>query len=589
MSRTTVSEPELFPITDRLLKKLAGKAAYEKGVVYFNEGAVQEITVKGRRILAEVQGTDTYHVTLQHNQRELTGACDCPASDGVDFCKHCVAVALMRADQLGREKELQNKPAKKMSEGDKRKFALREYFNAMEKHALIEQLIDIIETDKHLRKEWQLKAQKSRPVSAAEIRKLINASIPLNKHLYRSAEVSRYFESVDNLVNFLVDKLDPADKQTLPLVDHTLGRLMQALATVDDSGGYRLESQERLNNLLISALQKAELTPEVLAQTIFELWEKPYYDLLPAIPDDFSHLFNKPAQHKFLELVQAAWETSPEVKPDEWGFSGYNYQCEKYKSVLLKDAYAQKDFDRVLHLETKFANNIRDYLQVVDACLDFNKTAIAREWLKKAHATKNRRYLRFDTLDSVEVKILLQEKRPQEAIDILWSLYQKAPESGLLEYINQIAETLKPAKNWDAAAIEFHHSQLAKQKQDYERLHHANRLVSLLLIHKEYQKALSICQANQVRAELLLELAEIFKQQADVSVPLVGRVIKAILAGPNLNNQNYRQVVELLQRIQRYATGAKQPEMFSKRLTEVRVTYKAKRNLMTYLQEAFGN
>src|SRR5690606_23636572 len=148
------------------------------------------------------------------------------------------------------------------------------------KHALIEQLIDIIETDKHLRKEWQLKAQKSRPVSAAEIRKLINASIPLNKHLYRSAEVSRYFESVDNLVNFLVDKLDPADKQTLPLVDHTLGRLMQALATVDDSGGYRLESQERLNNLLISALQKAELTPEVLAQTIFELWEKPYYDLL---------------------------------------------------------------------------------------------------------------------------------------------------------------------------------------------------------------------------------------------------------------------------------------------------------------------
>lgn len=579
-------ETELFPITDSLLKKLAGKAAYEKGAVYFNEGAVQDITIKGHKIIAEVQGGDLYHVTLHHNQRELTGACDCPASDGVDFCKHCVAVALTRADQLSQERELQHQPTKKISEPEKRKAILREHFNAMDKQVVIEQLVNIIEADKQLRKEWQLKVQRKNPISASELKKLINASIPLNKHLYRSGDVSRYFESVDSLVDFLIEKLDPADKLTLPLVEYTLGRLIQALETVDDSGGYRMESQERLNNLLMSTLQKMEFTPEAIAQTIFDLWEKPYSDLLPAIPEDFSHLFNKSAKARFLELVQTAWESSPEAGLNEWSF---NYQRAKFESVLLDEAYNKKDFDKILQIKTKFAKTIQHHIDIIDICLDFNKTTIAREWLGKARAIKNSGYSRSDAITSLEVQILLQEKRPQEAIDILWGSYKKAPALGLLEYINQIAKTLRPAKNWDEAAIEFHRGQLVNQKHEYAKLQHTNLLASLLIAHKEYQQALLICQANQVDAGLLLELAECFTKQPDISVPLVYRVIKAVLTKYNLNNQDYRHVVELLQQIRRYTTAAKQPETFSKLLAEIRAAYKAKRNLMAYLQEAFGN
>lgn len=580
------TEIELLPITGSLLKKLAGKTAYEKGVVYFNEGAVQEITIKNYKLFSEVQGGDLYHITLNHNQRELTGACDCPASDGVDFCKHCVAVALARAEQLAREQDLQYQPIKKMSEPEKRQAALREYFNAMDKPVLIEQLIDIIDSDKELRKEWQLRVQKSRPVSVTELRKLINSSIPLNKHLYRSADVSRYFKSVDNLVDFLVEKLNPADKQTLPLVEYTLGRLIQALETVDDSGGYRLDSQERLNNLLMSALQKAEFAPEALAQTIFELWEKPYSDLLPAIPDDFSHLFNKPAKDRFLEMVQAAWESSPEAGPNAWDF---NYQRAKYESVLLDEAYKKKDFDRILQIKTKFAKTIQDYMGIIDICLDFNKTTIAREWLVKVRALKNSDCSRSDAIASLEVQILLQEKRPQEAVDILWGLYQKTPASGLLEYINQIAKNLNPVRNWEELAIDFHRRQIEIQKYGYQRQQHTNHLTSLLIAHKRYQEALAVCQANLVDAELLLEVAECFKTESDIAVPLVDRVIQQVLKSSNLNNQDYRYVVELLSRLCGYATAGKRTEMFNKRLAEIRVTYKAKRNLMAYLREAFGN
>jgi uncharacterized Zn finger protein len=66
-----LAETELFPISDSLLKKLAGKAAYEKGVDYFTKGAVDELNVTGSKIIAEVQGSDTYRVVLNQNQREL--------------------------------------------------------------------------------------------------------------------------------------------------------------------------------------------------------------------------------------------------------------------------------------------------------------------------------------------------------------------------------------------------------------------------------------------------------------------------------------------------------------------------------------
>ncbi|MCK0713977.1 SWIM zinc finger domain-containing protein [Chromohalobacter sarecensis] len=55
---------------------------------------------QGATITADVEGSERYTVTLKLNKRGLDGGCDCPASEGIDFCKHCVAVALMyRAEQ----------------------------------------------------------------------------------------------------------------------------------------------------------------------------------------------------------------------------------------------------------------------------------------------------------------------------------------------------------------------------------------------------------------------------------------------------------------------------------------------------------
>ncbi len=84
-----------FLISHDHLIKLAGKAAFNRGMNYFKAGNVLSIKQKANRISADVDGTEIYRVTLRWTHNQFDGACDCPASEGFDFCKHCVAVALI--------------------------------------------------------------------------------------------------------------------------------------------------------------------------------------------------------------------------------------------------------------------------------------------------------------------------------------------------------------------------------------------------------------------------------------------------------------------------------------------------------------
>ncbi|MCG6938974.1 MAG: SWIM zinc finger family protein, partial [Gammaproteobacteria bacterium] len=84
-----------LPVSNEHLIRLAGKPAFNRGVDYFKSGNVLKLKQKGNVVTAEVAGTEVYRVKLKWTSSQLDGACNCPASDGFDFCKHCVAVALV--------------------------------------------------------------------------------------------------------------------------------------------------------------------------------------------------------------------------------------------------------------------------------------------------------------------------------------------------------------------------------------------------------------------------------------------------------------------------------------------------------------
>jgi len=81
-------------VTPAALRRLAGDAAFERGVCYHGEERVSALTLTANQVAARVTGTEPYQVRLWDSGDGLEFDCTCPQGVGLRFCKHCVAVAL---------------------------------------------------------------------------------------------------------------------------------------------------------------------------------------------------------------------------------------------------------------------------------------------------------------------------------------------------------------------------------------------------------------------------------------------------------------------------------------------------------------
>ncbi len=138
-----------FLISHDHLVKLAGKAAFNRGMNYFKAGNVLSIKQKANRISADVDGTEIYRVNLKWTHNLLDGACDCPASEGFDFCKHCVAVALtLQQTQTEQEKSIQGGAENR----------IKAYLFKQDREKLADWLLELIESESTLLQEWSMRA-----------------------------------------------------------------------------------------------------------------------------------------------------------------------------------------------------------------------------------------------------------------------------------------------------------------------------------------------------------------------------------------------------------------------------------------------
>ena len=80
-----------------VVRGLADPKSFQRGEEYFAAGHVRRISVDGTAVSATVEGTHAYRVRLDVTRNGLRGRCSCPHD--VEFCKHCVAVALAWLEQ----------------------------------------------------------------------------------------------------------------------------------------------------------------------------------------------------------------------------------------------------------------------------------------------------------------------------------------------------------------------------------------------------------------------------------------------------------------------------------------------------------
>lgn len=81
------------------LRSLGSDTSYERGMKYANDGRVGTVSQQGATVRATVAGREPYGVRLVLDGDALAGHCSCPMGAEGEFCKHCVALAIVWSAQ----------------------------------------------------------------------------------------------------------------------------------------------------------------------------------------------------------------------------------------------------------------------------------------------------------------------------------------------------------------------------------------------------------------------------------------------------------------------------------------------------------
>lgn len=220
----------MIDITESLLIRLAGVRAFGQGLSRYNEGAVQNVVTAGKLTEALVQSRGSHKVVLRHSHSMIEGECDCEASDGIDFCQHCVAVAFSLQDRSSAIKPVTKRQAMT---------AIRRHMAALSHEELLEQFMNFIGENRSIRNGLFQRAQlASGGLSFADLKKMI-ANIELDGEPWDNKAVIAFYEEFEEILLCIREFADRLDSLVLlRAVEFAVQHFNVEIAHTGDYGGY---------------------------------------------------------------------------------------------------------------------------------------------------------------------------------------------------------------------------------------------------------------------------------------------------------------------------------------------------------------
>ncbi|WP_133635336.1 SWIM zinc finger family protein [Halomonas ventosae] len=573
-----MQQDERALLSDRQLVMLAGEAAFGRGVEYYREGMVVGWNRKGSTITADVEGSERYRVVLKLSKRGLEGGCDCPASEGIDFCKHCVATALaFRAEQAEQSR---------LTEGDASD-RIRAYLQQMDKASLVEALESLIDSDPVLRQQWSLRADAVLGVlDHKALKKRITAAFPLNRDLYRYGQVSAYFARAEAVVEQLAEQAPqfPAE-QCLTLVDYALSRLGRALETIDDSGGFRFHCEATLQTLHVQTATRLDWSPEKLANYLYDKAFGGSEDSYPSIPDAYAQALGEAGMAAYHARLQQAWDALPAL-PAEAGWS-QQYRYIRLRRPLFERAEAAGDLSAMLALYQKTASKEPDCLDAAELCIEHGNWDELETWLARAKRAASHQFPHQQVeRQRLEVRLHLQRGEVDAAAALQWDIYQQTRQLADYRQLAALADEHDLAIDYRQRA----HDWLVEGLDQTPQLpfgwgpRMVDSLLELYLFEGRLAEAQALCAERAVGPGLLHQLAKALKDP-DESLPMYLRLVRHSVC--QTNNRAYREGIALLQELKGSLVTPVQQAAFEQALTQLRTEFKQKLNFIKWLNEAF--
>lgn len=547
------------------LVKLAGQGAYERGVAYYEEGRVASLSIAGERITARVDGTEAYDVRLRRTPLGLDGACTCPASEGFDFCKHCVAVALAVE---ARDAVMQS------TDADSPEDRIRAYLSGLSSDALIDIVLGALDGSPDLEDRLLMQADVATgALDAKRLKKMITAAIPL-RDLWDYRQVAQYFERAEACmtgIESIAPLLAPVD--LLAAVRHAFSRLDKALERVDDSGGRRWGLQYALHALHRDALTRVGWAANDLATYLLDLHLNDPWDTFSDVLDEYGDVLGDDGRAAYFAHVRSRLDALPDL-PFGASFDE-SYPYIRLTGILADEARAAGDHYALIKLARRTCTSARDRYGIAELYLEQGSLDRALEWLDKGDAAADEK----SRDHGLRVSVHRAREDWAQAADAQFERFKRSPGLDQYRQLEVLAARAGRGVQLKQLAVDYLRSGPGR-----DRWHEAARGLTLAaILHADgaTAEAAALVDAHARNPQDLVDAAGWFAENdPGQAAEFVARAIEAHIQ--RKNKSGYRQAVDLLLE-QRELFDRVGENRFSEFVADLRARHKPKRNLQALL------
>lgn len=544
----------------KALRDLVGAKVFARGEAYYRDGQVEILSIRADLVAAQVAGSEDYHTELSGRGRNIGGLCSCPAFADWGFCKHIVATALA-ANAAGPEAE---------AAGAGRLARIRDHLRRKGVDELVDTIVNLAERDPALFHKLDLAAvafDSDGGTLEPRLRNILDEATRTRGYIeYRQA--SDWAAKVDATLDML-EKLASGSHAAIAfkLAERAIDRIVEAIASIDDSDGHCGGLLERARDIHLEAARTARPDAVALAANLFARQMSNDYDTFHDAVMLYEDVLGGAGLDEYRRLATEAWDKLASRRPSrERGDISDDYR----RLTDILDFFAERDGD----VEWRIALRAKDlsspwrYLQLAEFCRaqgrEEEALRRAEEGLWMFEDGQPDKRLLFFTVD-----LLAKAGRKADAQAHLWRVFEKEPSFELYERLRKIG-----GNGAFGRAIEFLQARLGKVRTS-NWVFPADVLVRVLKHEKMYDAAWVTMRQHQVSPAVKDELA----RASETSHPREALEVYAAGVEPMINRADYAEAVKLVRRMARLRDAAEQASY----IAALKLRHSRKRNLMKLL------
>ncbi|MGH9968842.1 MAG: DUF6880 family protein [Pyrinomonadaceae bacterium] len=621
------------------IRLLAGDRWFARGEAYLQQGRVNDLRADGRRLAANVTGTQTYRVRLSCRNSRIEFSCTCPVGEDGNFCKHCVAVALSWIDGESTLHEPNESAPKHNSD-------LRSFLETQDHQKLVDLILQEASKNRRLKDRLEFETARAQPTGpdVSVFRKAItSATRTTGIDYYSMPRFARRLSEVIDSIKSLLD--DGHAKVVVELTEYAFTRLEKVIGRVDDSDGqfgYILPELEELHH---SACLHALENPLILAKRLFE-WElNSEWEFFSHAAANYADVLGSDGLREYQRLAEEHWSKVPILKPADDDGERYGFRF-RITSIMETLAIEAGDLEALVAVKQRDLSHPYSFLQIAEIYQQAKHYDKALEWAEKGSCSFSRIDPRLSDLLAVEYH---RRGRHAEAMTLIWQQFVESPglqtyqklranaikvktsrdklrlvdssEHGVsatrlrkisqpsrqtmitqevtdednaewfywrgnaLRHLRERSETQKEADNRSSSS-QTKTSKLSNEKDQvsnhWERQPNHSLLVEVFLWEKRYEEAWQEATSGGCAEHLWRQLLDAIGKTHPYRAFRIYQQLIAPTIAPT-NNMAYSEAIKLLKKMHKLASNLHREREFDDYLIALRTQYKLKRNFIKLL------